>query len=74
MGKVIFQLEQFHCPSCINKIETGLQNAEGVRQAFVFFNSCKAKIEYDPNQTDPEQLKSMINGLGYVIQSRKKSE
>ncbi|GAA4079620.1 heavy-metal-associated domain-containing protein [Amphibacillus indicireducens] len=67
MKKVIFQLEQLTCPSCMKKIETGLIESHGVEDAFVFFKSCKAKVEYDSNQTNPASLKSVIEELGFSV-------
>lgn len=67
MERVIFQLEQLTCPSCIKKIETGLILSPGVEDAFVFFKSCKAKVEYDSKQTNPESLKSVIKELGFSV-------
>lgn len=67
MEKVIFQLEQLTCPSCIKKIETGLSETTGVEEAYVFFKSCKAKVEYDSKHTTPENLKSVIEDLGFAV-------
>lgn len=73
MSKAVFQLEPLTCPSCVKKIETALQKQDGVQDAKVLFNSGKVKTEFDETQVEVEQLKGIIENLGYPVNSAKVS-
>lgn len=65
--KKTIQMEELVCPMCAQKIETALQKTAGVTSASVLYNASKAKVEFDENQTNLEELKKVITGLGYVV-------
>lgn len=66
---VKFQLETLTCPSCIKKIEGVLNKEKGVESAQVLFNSSKVKIQYDEGEVTSEQLKQLIEDVGYPVLS-----
>lgn len=66
---VKFQLETLTCPSCIKKIEGVLKKEEGVESVQVLFNSSKVKIQYDEEKVTSEQLKQLIENVGYPVLS-----
>lgn len=53
------------CPSCITKIEKGLQGLDGVSTANVQFNSGRIKVEYDESQTSVAVIQDLVRKLGY---------
>lgn len=67
MSKVKFQLEPLTCPSCIKKIEGKLNKMEGVEEARVLFNSSKVKADYDEAKVTPDELRKVIENLGYPV-------
>ena len=73
MKKALIQLEVLTCPSCIKKIETVLNKKEGVDSANVLFNSSKVKVKFDEAQIEIEELKNIIQKLGYSVLSSKVS-
>lgn len=73
MTKAVYQLEALTCPSCIKKIEGTLNKTEGVGSAKVLFNSSKVKAEFDDSKIKAEQLKGIIQKLGYQVLSEKVS-
>lgn len=74
MKKVILQLETLTCSSCVKKIDTVLNKAEGVNSAEVLFNSSKVKVQFDETQTDAAQLEKVISNLGFSVLSTKESQ
>lgn len=74
MEKVILQLGALTCPSCMQKIEAGVASQPGVKNVKVLFNASKVKAEIDSAATSGEQLKSVIEKLGYDVQSVKVKE
>lgn len=71
MEKVILQLGALTCPSCLQKIEGAVSNQAGVENVKVLFNASKVKADIDAKQTSPNQLKEVIENLGYEVQSVK---
>ncbi|MBT2569557.1 heavy-metal-associated domain-containing protein [Planococcus sp. ISL-110] len=67
MTRVKFQLEPLTCPSCIKKIEGKVGEIGGVEEVKVLFNSSKVKVDYDEEQVAPEELKTVIEKLGYPV-------
>ncbi len=67
MTTVKFQLEPLTCPSCIKKIEGKVGKMNGVEQVKVLFNSSKVKAVYDENTVSSDELKTVIEKLGYPV-------
>ncbi|MFV0560507.1 MAG: heavy-metal-associated domain-containing protein [Enterococcus sp.] len=69
MKKVTIQLDTLSCPSCMQKIEAGVGKQAGVKKVKVLFNASKVKAEYDASITDETRLKSVIENLGFTVES-----
>ncbi len=54
-----------HCTSCSGLIEKALRHVSGVTEANVNFASEKARVKYDPKNTDIGSLKKAIEDAGY---------
>ena len=67
MSNVTMQLETFSCPTCIKKIEGALLKTAGVESAKLMFNASKAKAEYDPEKVTADELKGVVEKLGYEV-------
>lgn len=67
MTIVKFQLEPLTCPSCIKKIEGKVGKINGVEEVKVLFNSSKVKAVYDEDKVALEDLKAVIEKLGYPV-------
>lgn len=74
MEKVIYQLGELTCPSCLQKIEQGVKNQVGVEQVKVLFNASKVKAELDTSKTSAETIKNVIENLGYDVLSTKEKK
>lgn len=73
MKKATIQLETLTCPSCLQKIESGIKQIDGVKQENikVLFNASKVKVAFDETKTSVEEIEKTIQDLGYgVIKSR----
>jgi copper chaperone CopZ len=71
MEKVVYQLAELTCPSCLQKIEWGVSHQVGVEKVKVYFNASKVKAELDLSQTSPEKIAEFIENLGYEVLSTK---
>lgn len=71
MTTTTFQLEQLTCPSCIKKIETALNNKDGVLEARVLFTSSKVKVRHNETIVNSAGAGKVITDLGFSILSYK---
>lgn len=60
------------CSSCSNRIEKKLRNLEGVQTANVNFAAKSAVVEFDPKETNFEEIVETIKKAGYNVISKKK--
>ncbi len=54
-----------HCSACAVRIEKALSKVEGVENANVNFATTRATVQYDPAQTNPNQLREVVKKAGY---------
>ncbi|HZK02428.1 MAG TPA: heavy-metal-associated domain-containing protein [Anaerovoracaceae bacterium] len=71
MTKTTIQLEQITCPTCVRKIEGALAKTDGVESASVSFNTSKVKAEFDESKVKQEDIKAVIEKLGFEVLSVK---
>ena len=62
---VTIQVEGMDCSACEAPIKAALQQTPGVRNADVSYKRGDARVEFDPKQTNVEQIKRAINSTGY---------
>ena len=62
-----FPVLNMSCASCASGSQDTLQNIPGVVSAFVNYANGNARIEYIPTMTDPQRLKSALQGVGYDL-------
>ena len=62
---IIVNIEGMSCASCVAKIEGAMAKEQGIINATVNLITKKAKIEFDPKETNEERFLEIINKLGY---------
>lgn len=62
-----FLLLGMHCASCAGRIEKALNKAPGVDEATVNFATTRATVNYNPQQTSPQQLHEVVKNAGYDV-------
>ncbi|WP_423363363.1 heavy-metal-associated domain-containing protein [Mycoplasma sp. P36-A1] len=69
MKKATLQLETLTCPSCMQKIEKGVNSLNGINKDTlkVSFNSSKVKVEFDDQITSINDIENTITKLGYEV-------
>jgi len=65
--KTILKIGGMTCASCAQTIENALKKTEGVVEANVNLATEKAVITYDPQTTDYETIKKVIESTGYQV-------
>ena len=66
-SKVTLRVGGMSCASCVATIEGALSNLKGVSKAQVNFAAQKAQVEYDPAETNLEQVARTIEDVGYEV-------
>ena len=69
MQKATIQLETLTCPSCMQKIENGVNSLEGVNKESVkvLFKSSKVRAEFDDEKVSIKDIENSIDKLGYEV-------
>ena len=62
-----FPVLNMSCASCASGSQDTLQHVPGVVSAAVNYANGNAQIEYIPSMTDPQKLKSALQGVGYDL-------
>lgn len=62
---VTVEVEGMTCESCEVPIKAALDKTSGVRVAEVSYKNGNARIQFDPTQTNLNQIKSAITSTGY---------
>lgn len=76
MTKATLKLETLTCPSCLQKIESGLKQTAGVEKdsVKVLFNASKLKVDFDEEQVNLNTIEKAIENLGYSVINSKVKE
>ncbi|ADL13452.1 heavy metal translocating P-type ATPase [Acetohalobium arabaticum] len=62
------------CASCAQRVESALDNTEGVIDATVNFAAEKATVEFNPAQVSDYDLKQIVEDTGYEVVEEEKTE
>jgi len=65
MAKTAFKILGMKCRSCAKIIKYGLEEEAGINSADVDFDSAKAHLEFNPEETSPSEIENKIRDLGY---------
>jgi len=71
MIRVNIPIRGMSCAACAQTIEKGLKETAGIASGHVNLATESAVVEYDPEKVDLVQVRSVINGSGYDVASRK---
>lgn len=74
MQKVMMKLGGLTCPSCLTKIQAGVESVDGTNDVKVLFNAGKVKFVLDPTKATPETIQERIEKMGYLVQEVKTKE
>lgn len=63
--KAVIEIKGMSCASCVLKVEKGLKELGGVKEASVNISTEKAIVEYDPSKLTEKDITGKIEELGY---------
>lgn len=63
--KSLFNVEGMSCPNCASKIEILLKSKKGVEDVNLNFATGKMKVDYNPELITKEDIKNIVDKIGY---------
>lgn len=72
MAKVVkktIKIEGMHCTSCAMSIDMDLEDLEGVSSCKTSYTKQTAEVEFDEEKVQEEEVKEVIEKLGYKTSS-----
>ena len=70
METAIFKIEGMNCDACANTIKTLVEKEPGVQMASVSYRERRARVLFDPNSINEEQLVNAIQKPGFRVVGR----
>ncbi|SHF97665.1 Copper chaperone CopZ [Fodinibius roseus] len=61
----ILRSDGLSCPSCVNNIESNLNQTEGISKVKVHFNTGRIEVEHDTETVSEEKLVKVVAQSGY---------
>ena len=71
MKKIVIELDGLVCPMCSSKIENSLKKQNGIQSVNISYNNSKAKVSFNEEEITIEEIKDIIEDLGYDVLSIK---
>ena len=68
MNKIVFEVKDMNCKSCVNAIERKLKSIEGVRDVDIDFQTKKIIVQHDNPNLCQEDVTCAVEDMGYKVQ------
>jgi len=65
LSRATIHIAGMTCAACVRRVEQGLKELEGVRDASVNFATSRASVDYDPEVSGTEAIAGKIRDIGY---------
>lgn len=65
--EVSFSVPSISCSACSSKIQEGVKDLKGVSNVLIDLKSQQVKVEYNPSELSPDEIKEHISTMGYEI-------
>lgn len=63
------KVEGMTCSYCVSKVETGVQELQGISSINIDMDTEEVQVEFDHNEVSLDQIKQKIEEQGYQILS-----
>ena len=63
--RAAYQVEGMTCSGCERTVQRVIANMEGVKDANADLKTSTVSVEYDPEKVNVDQIKSVVNNVGY---------
>jgi copper chaperone CopZ len=70
MNTVTLKIEGMHCDGCASIVQSLLERQPGTKKATASFKEAEARVLYDPQAVNEEQLAAVVERGGYRVTGR----
>ncbi|GAE88560.1 heavy-metal-associated domain-containing protein [Acetivibrio straminisolvens] len=67
METATFNVPSISCSACSSKIEENVRELKGITNVYSDLKSQQIKVEYNPSDISPQEIKKHIAQMGYEI-------
>lgn len=67
METTVFNVPSISCSMCSSKIQDGVKTLKGIQNVQVDLKTQSVSVEYNPADTNPQEIKTKISSLGYEV-------
>jgi Cu+-exporting ATPase len=67
METTSFNIPSISCSACSNKIQEAVRSLEGVENLSVDMKAQTVKVNYNPANINPQEIKNKISSMGYEV-------
>ncbi|MDQ2086048.1 heavy metal-associated domain-containing protein [Herbivorax sp. ANBcel31] len=67
MESTVFNVPTLSCSACSDKIQESVREIKGIGDLSVDLKSQQLKVEYNPSDINPDEIKKHISKMGYEI-------
>lgn len=67
METTTFSVPSITCSVCSNKIQEGVRQLNGIGDVSVDLKSKMVKVEYNPSDVQPTDIRKKISSMGYEV-------
>ena len=67
METVSYNVPSISCSVCSSKIQNGIKSLQGINDVSVDLKTQIVKVDYSPNEIQPQEIKKKISSLGYDV-------
>lgn len=60
---VRFLVDGMHCPNCVKKIQSALEEMDGVEEAVVDRENAQVEVTYEPSASNADVIREKINTI-----------
>lgn len=65
MASATYHAPEISCEGCANAIKRALGSAQGVESVSVDIDSKQVMVDYNADETDPDEIRDRIEDAGY---------
>lgn len=67
METAAFNVPSISCSACSSKIEESVKDMRGIQNVSSDLKSQQIKVDYNPSDITPEEIRKHISAMGYEI-------
>lgn len=67
MEKTTFNVPSISCNVCLNKIQDGIKELNGINDVSVDLKTKIVSVDFDPKDINPQDIRRKVSSMGYEV-------